>query len=187
MRPAARLSSDPHERIRTHCDARLQESDKLVAVTLQLSTRTVLALIVLAVAVPVGLFAAMLIDNAWRQRRGGRPAEHWIPPARCWSRSIRRGAEERHRLGVIPAAVDFAPRPPAPAPYRRLLLTDAPLPDRAISTGGAGGGRTPAGMAGAVPTGCEGRTPRGHAGSRERRGRPHRGLLRCSISPRPPR
>jgi signal transduction histidine kinase len=37
-------------------------------VTFQLSTRTVLALIVLAVAVPVGLFAGMLINHAWRQQ-----------------------------------------------------------------------------------------------------------------------
>jgi signal transduction histidine kinase len=76
-----------------------------------------LALIVLAVAVPVGLFAAMLIDHAWRQQ-GAVVDRQNMDTARAMLVAVDQEVQKNATvLGVI-GSVDFA----APS------LTGAPLP-----------------------------------------------------------
>jgi signal transduction histidine kinase len=100
-------------------------------VTLQLSTRTVLALIVLAVAVPVGLFAAVLIDHAWRQQ-GAVVDRQNMDTARAMLVAVDQEVQKNATVLGVLGTVDFAPASaPAAAPaaaLRPASAAAAPLP-----------------------------------------------------------
>jgi PAS domain S-box-containing protein len=76
-------------------------------VTIQLPTRTVLALIVLAVAVPVGLFAAILIDHSWRQQ-GAVVDRQNVDTARAMLVAVDQEVQKTAAVLAVVGALDFA-------------------------------------------------------------------------------
>jgi signal transduction histidine kinase len=84
-------------------------------VTLQLSTRTVLALIVLAVAVPVGLFAALLINHAWRQQ-GAVVDRQNMDTARAMLVAVDQEVEKTAAVLGVVGTIELAPENMAGAP-----------------------------------------------------------------------
>jgi signal transduction histidine kinase len=77
-------------------------------VTFQLSTRTVLVLIVLAVAVPVGLFAGVLIDAAWRQQ-GAVVDRQNMDTARAMLVAVDQEVQKNAAVLGVLGTVDIAP------------------------------------------------------------------------------
>jgi len=104
-------------------------------VTFQLSTRTILALIVLAVAVPVGLFAAALIDSAWRQQ-GAVVDRQNMDTARAMLVAVDQEVQKNATVLAVIGTVDFAPPSPPPS---AVPSASAPAPASAPTTEAAAG------------------------------------------------
>lgn len=99
--------------------------------TFQLSTRTVLALIVLAVAVPVGLFSAVLIDSAWRQQ-GAVVDRQNMDTARAMLVAVDQEVQKNATVLDVIGTVDFSP--PAASPAAAAAPASAPAASPAIAS-----------------------------------------------------